>query len=255
MGNRVIYDSGLLKTARVCEIIRDGSWRWPLANSPELLSLKETTFSFTKPATQRKDKILWIPARSGLFSITSAWNQLREKRTLVPWRNLIWFHGRTPKHAFILWMAVKGKLNTQDRLHNPVPGILCLYCGNQLETHNHLFFNCLVTQQVWALTQQKGGFQVPSLPWENLVGWMSNNWRGNSLERKIKKLCLATTVYILWNERNRRFHDGSISRMEDIFQAIVVQIRQRISTYKSEDSVVNRAQQALWSFPDSIFGH
>ena len=42
MGERVIYDSGLQRHAKVATIIRNGEWRWPLANSNELLTLKES---------------------------------------------------------------------------------------------------------------------------------------------------------------------------------------------------------------------
>ena len=40
-GERVIYDSGLQRTARVRDIIHNGQWRWPVSNSPDLLTLKQ----------------------------------------------------------------------------------------------------------------------------------------------------------------------------------------------------------------------
>ena len=53
MGNRVIYDVGLPRTARVSAIVRENSWHWPIANSPELLILKETTISIPPPDSTR----------------------------------------------------------------------------------------------------------------------------------------------------------------------------------------------------------
>ena len=138
MGDRVIYDAGLPRTARVSAIVRDSRWHWPLANSPELITLKEATLGIPPPDSNRKDQIIWSPSSSKTY--TTAWNHLRESRSKVIWYNLIWFSGHLPKAAFFLWLAVKKKLGTQDRIHNQVPGILYLLYGSQLETHDHLFF-------------------------------------------------------------------------------------------------------------------
>ena len=43
MGNRVIYDSGLSKAAKVEAIVHGDMWQWPVANPTELLMLKEIT--------------------------------------------------------------------------------------------------------------------------------------------------------------------------------------------------------------------
>ena len=39
--DRIIYDSGLPRHARVSSIIRNGQWAWPVANSLDLLILKQ----------------------------------------------------------------------------------------------------------------------------------------------------------------------------------------------------------------------
>ena len=43
MGDRVIYDSGLSRNSRVADIINMDVWHWPVANSNDLLILKEQT--------------------------------------------------------------------------------------------------------------------------------------------------------------------------------------------------------------------
>ena len=83
MGNRVIYDSGLPRDATVKDIIQENLWHWPVANSPDLLTLKEVTQHFDPPSTHRRDQIIWTPSGSGLFTTSSAWEQLREKRNKV----------------------------------------------------------------------------------------------------------------------------------------------------------------------------
>ena len=149
---------------------------------------------------------------------------------------------------------MKKKLGTQDRLFNPHPGILCLLCSSQVETHNHLLFECPFSQVVWCKVQQKGNFHVPSLPWEDLVLWTSHRWKGHSFSSKVKKLSLAVVVYNLWRERNNRFHKNTTTRPEEIFTSITDQIRLKLSTYRRvEENVTNRTYQQRWNLPQVIF--
>ena len=145
LGNRVIYDSRLPRSTLVASIIQDNRWHWPLANSPELISLKEVAQNIPPPSSNSKDTVLWSPSHLGQYSTKSAWNTFRETRSIVSWSN-IWFPGKIPKASFILWLVVKKKLNTQDRLFNSIPNAECLLCNSQLETHDHLYFECPVSK-------------------------------------------------------------------------------------------------------------
>ena len=60
----------------------------------------------------------------------------------MSWAKEVWSTHNTPKHMFILWLATLGKLSTYDRLLflDVDPG--CRLCGDELETHDHLFFEC-----------------------------------------------------------------------------------------------------------------
>ena len=183
------------------------------------------------------------------------WNQIREAKSKVAWSSLVWFNGCVPKSAFFLWLAVKKKLGTQDRLRHIQSVASCLFCGLELETHNHIFFQCPFSKQVWRCVLQKANITAPSLPWDDLIKWMSSNWQGHSLTTKVKKLYLATTVYTLWRDRNERFHTNSVCRAEHIASNIIGQVRMKISTYTMlVDNPSNRLCQVVWSLPDSIFG-
>ena len=150
MGDRVIYDAGLARNANVAVIIHEHHWQWPVANSSDLLALKEETQALSFHPSGLQDSIFWLPSSSGLFSTSSAWEQLREYKNPVPWRHIVWFPGSIPKASFILWLAVKKKLGTQDRLHNLPPGARCLLCNSQQETHDHLFFDCSFSSHIWS---------------------------------------------------------------------------------------------------------
>ena len=162
--------------------------------------------------------------------------------------NLVWFQGRIPKAAFILWLAIKGKLGTQDRLFHIDPGIHCLLCGLVLESHDHLFFECTITAQIWEAVLHKGGIRIPTLPWNALWEWMASNWKGSSLHTKISKLCLAVSVYWIWKERNTRFHSSVSRRVDAIVHSIFEQVRLKGASYvRVKDTISNRLCQASWN--------
>ena len=162
--------------------------------------------------------------------------------------------GVYPEQLFFLWLAVKEKLGTHDRLFHPAPGVLCLFCGVCLETHAHLFFECPVTKQIWIRILHKGNFSTPDLPWQELVSWMAVHWHG-SFGSVIKKLCLAISVYHLWKERNARFHTNSTTSIEEVFCSIAEQVRMKLLTLRRvEDNPTNRRYQVIWNLSNKIFG-
>ena len=48
---RIIYDSGLPRYAKVSSIIRNDNWALPVANSPYLLTLKEAIMVTDNPSS------------------------------------------------------------------------------------------------------------------------------------------------------------------------------------------------------------
>ena len=43
----------------------------------------------------------------------------RPRANKLHWAKVVWINYATPKHAFILWLAMKEKLLTKDGLHDP----------------------------------------------------------------------------------------------------------------------------------------
>ena len=146
MGDRIIYDSGLRRDARVSSIIRNGSWAWPVANSPDLIVLKNSIPNQMTPHQECGDRVIWTLHPGGWFSVSSAWRAFNAHRPPVPWHPLVWFGDSLPRASFILWLAIRGRLGTHDRLFNLSPDACCLLCGNFQEDHNHLFFGCAVSK-------------------------------------------------------------------------------------------------------------
>jgi hypothetical protein len=88
------------------------------------------------------DKPIWTALRKGISVSLDTWEALRSKREQIEWWKLVWFPLAIPKQAFILWLVMKDRLVTGDRLLNwgYRGDVQCSFCINLLESRNHLFF-------------------------------------------------------------------------------------------------------------------
>ena len=167
---------------------------------------------------------------------------------------LVWFSKTIPKAAFILWLAIKNRLGTQDRLHIAFSDPKCLLYSTHMEIHRHLFFECNVTKLIWTSVLHKCHTTYPSMHWDDYISWLSGEWKAKSLMVTIRKLCLASTVYTIWAERNSRYHNNSIRDTSIIIASIFELNRLKLSTLsKVKDNALNRAIQQDWALLDTIF--
>nr|XP_043615637.1 uncharacterized protein LOC122587517 [Erigeron canadensis] len=99
------------------------------------------------------DKVMWLSNmnKKMSFSTEQTWMDLRTNWPNVVWKNVVWYSRFIPKHAFILWLAVQGKLMTQDRIARwqSKGGIQCALCKISADSHEHLSFQCEYARGVW----------------------------------------------------------------------------------------------------------
>ncbi|XP_060965356.1 uncharacterized protein LOC133034315 [Cannabis sativa] len=83
------------------------------------------------------------------FSIAAGYRMLAPSLTKSLWSKEVWARLTLPKHSFILWLAMHGRLKTKDRLFSM--GIQLgegPHCKEGKETAQHLFFECSVAEMV-----------------------------------------------------------------------------------------------------------
>ncbi|XP_057965321.1 uncharacterized protein LOC131155890 [Malania oleifera] len=128
----------------------------------------------------------------------------RNKGTRVPWFKEVWNSGKTPKHSFILWFDLKGKLLTNENLIGDDVDHLCELCRNDIETIDHLFFKCSFSSKVWGCIRGWLGLHRSMSTLKAAVKWLHKEAKGTDISSVGKRIGLTTTVYFLWHFRNRR---------------------------------------------------
>ena len=159
VSSREIRQFSLHQGAKVVDIIHGCQWIFP-ASSQNLQAIWNSISFLPKPSVQ--DVWVWGDTTNGSFTVVKAWRLLRHTRPTSTSMHLCWFKYRIPRHAFILWLAIKGRLRTMDRLHDQERPRICTLCSLEDETHEHLFFNCRFSHEVWAWITTKH-----KTPWPN----------------------------------------------------------------------------------------
>ena len=248
IGDDLIAESGLSKKAKVAQILRQRQWRWPWSRTPGFRLIKQTLRSFHVPDGNTQDSIVWKPDNKGKFSIASAWNSIRIRGELVEWHDLVWFKGRIPKASFCLWLAVRERLYTQDRWFTQDLDMKCLLCNNNEEDHQHLFFKCEWSKQLWNLIKTKCKIQAPDLNWQSMISWLSHDWKPQNLRTLSWRLSFALTVYSIWMERNSRLHNGSPLSVQTIKEKIIDMARMKMASLKGvRESSMNKEVALEWN--------
>ncbi|GJR14466.1 RNA-directed DNA polymerase, eukaryota, reverse transcriptase zinc-binding domain protein [Tanacetum coccineum] len=182
---RNIIRSGFSLSNTVSDLISNGSWRWPHD---------------------------WLSRFLNVFNIlvSDINNSLRLRADVIDWYHVVWFPHCIPRHAIHLWLVIKEKLKTQDRLRQWDVGpsidlnlLKCPLCDMVTDSHSHLFFECSFASQVWF--QVRVSTSMSSIPprFVDVLAFLIQS-KGSSVSNVISRLVLAAMTYCLWNERNSR---------------------------------------------------
>ncbi|XP_022003170.1 uncharacterized protein LOC110900593 [Helianthus annuus] len=202
--------------SKVAEAIHNGVWSWPeewRSVYPSFFQLQPLSLSSVK------DRVLWLSSEGKLvpFSSKKVWESIRIGDILAAWSKVVWSSFNIPKHAFICWLIFKRKLWTQDRIlqwNHRVTGSMnqmcCLLCYADLETHDHLFFQCNYSRSVWCSVRNKVGMNSVHESWDEISSWLVPRANSKAIYAVASKLLVAAAAYTIWTERNSRFFSNRL---------------------------------------------
>ncbi|CAL5444757.1 unnamed protein product [Camellia sinensis] len=112
----------------------------------------------------RADVLVWYLSKSGVYSVKSGYwvakSLITEESSSHPsssyqvpidfWKH-IWKVEVPPKIKHFWWRVCKNTLATKANLHNRhcSPSSICPICLSEVESMEHLLFDCAWTQSIW----------------------------------------------------------------------------------------------------------
>ncbi|GJW55296.1 thiamine thiazole synthase, chloroplastic-like protein [Tanacetum coccineum] len=118
-----------------------------------------------------------------------------------------------PRHATHLWLVMRRRLKTQDRLRPwdiggdvDLRSLRCPLCKIEQDSHNHLFFACNFSSKIWDVLVKKVDIPIVSHLWSDIMGWILPVARKNNAICMVGRLIIAASSYDTWKERNNRLH-------------------------------------------------
>ncbi|GJV38923.1 sodium/hydrogen exchanger 6 [Tanacetum coccineum] len=176
---RNIVRSDFSLSDTVSNLISNGSWRWPHDWSSIFLNV--VNILVPEINNDLDDEIVWRDVRGVFqrFSVVGAWDSLRLRVDVVDWYHVIWFLHYIPRHAIHMWLVIKEKLKTQDRLRQWDVGpsidlnlLKCPLCDMVPDSHSHLFFECLFASQVWFQVRALTGMSSVPLRFVDVLAFL-----------------------------------------------------------------------------------
>lgn len=188
----------------------------------------------------REDITKWKDLNGNLvdFSTKQVWDVFRLQNAEVRWNKVVWFSQCNLRYAFVLWMAIRGRLQTQDMLMkwNNNQNMNCPLCDLVNDSHNQLFFDCEFSKEIWDSLMDKLEERRMPFIWEDIIEYFSDRPCNNSIGSVMRRITLATTVYYIWKERNARLFRGEKHTKVVVLKNVVENIKLQMLSLKTKKS-------------------
>ncbi|XP_056857302.1 uncharacterized protein LOC130506635 [Raphanus sativus] len=233
-------------TATLAELWDNGGWILPNARSDRQLEV--ITYLSTRSLNDYKDEIEWWPGnqRQMSYKTGALYDLLRPPAPAVAWHKEVWFSGGIPKHMFLVWLMVRNRCPTRDRILSW--GLLtdsrCLLCNAADESIAHCFFDCNFAWEIWKPIATKCNF-TSLRQWSVLLAQLKGH-PSNRVQKTLLLLCWQATLYTLWTERNNRLHNSRFTSSQGLIAQIKLTVKNRISSLRIERPKFSSALLQLW---------
>ncbi|GJT14854.1 RNA-directed DNA polymerase, eukaryota, reverse transcriptase zinc-binding domain protein [Tanacetum coccineum] len=208
---REVHLAGFNDQSKLCDVIDANRWKWSAEWFENHSFLKDVP---VPTLTDELDCLIWVTNQGKMvnFKTSQVWKDVKRMGVKVYWEKLVWFSQCISRHAFILWLAIKEKLITQDKLIKwyPQKTVSCQLCKKEPYSHGHLFFQCHYAADIWMRVKNRARIRSNASNWKEIIKDMNDYKNHNHIWNILGKLCLAATVYFVWQEKNCRLFNNEI---------------------------------------------
>ncbi|GJX43024.1 reverse transcriptase domain, reverse transcriptase zinc-binding domain protein [Tanacetum coccineum] len=190
---KAINTGGFNMQEKVVDIVHENAWVWPnlwYSHFPILSSIQVPNLF------NNQEDGIYLKLQDGSlknYYVREIWNDIRGHGTDVAWHSFVWSNYGIPRHVIHVWLVMRRRLKTQDRLRKWDVGndvdlnlLRCPLCKLQPDSHEHLFFECSYSSNVWKKT--------------------------NMFTCIVGRLIVAAMSYYVWQEQLTRVHGNETQK-------------------------------------------
>jgi hypothetical protein len=200
----------------VAQVLHNWQWVCDIVNHSSLIGLQQYLQLWDALSgvvlNQEEDRHVWVHSSSGEFSKSCYSTFFMGAISFQPWK-WVWKSWAPPKCKFFVWLAIRNKCWTADRLQRkglPHP-VVCPLCDQEQETILHLLCPCSFARQFWHIifSSLRMGHLTPAREAGSFVDWWDKVQRGvpKQIRKGIHSLIILG-AWCLWLHRNKAVFDG-----------------------------------------------
>ncbi|XP_074266782.1 uncharacterized protein LOC141590068 [Silene latifolia] len=151
-----------------------------------------------------------------------AYDLFREHGDCFPLARTLGDSMNFPKHVVISLLALQNKLSTVDNICARGLYLVnrCALCECNAECRSHLFFTCPFSSEIWLFISQWLHIGAPNVL-SRIARWFQRCNRGKSLLKRQRRCAFLCSLYLIWQERNKRVFEGKSSSPFTLIRKIV----------------------------------
>lgn len=156
----------------------------------------------------------------------------------MPWAKLMCQTRVPPKYLFISWLLMQERLATCAYMQRigVVVDQLCCFCGEVMETEDHLFFQCIFSAGIWEAVMEWCGLRREAVSWSAEKRVLLSHCTNNNCHQRLYRCVLVVMIYHIWRARNHRRLQGKVVQIAEV----VHQCKVVIALCGRKDSKVGR---------------
>ncbi|GKC17182.1 homeodomain-like protein [Tanacetum coccineum] len=188
------------------------------------------------------------------FSVRNVWEVIRPRGAEVGWFRIVWFPHCVPRQAFHLWLAMRKKTQDKPRpwdvgLDVDLNRIRYSFCDLEPDSHDHLFFECSFSSQVWNYVRHLADMDLIHPIFQYIVAHLQPMSNKRTVKSILGRLIFAASSYFIWIEHNNSLFKKIRRPPEEIRDLIMVTVHLKLMSFrfKNKDNVSRLL--ARWKMP------
>jgi hypothetical protein len=168
-----------------------------------------------------EDELIWMFSSNGTYNSQSLYRVINFRGITPVHVPRTWSLHIPPRVQSFLWLLFNNKVliffPTRDNLgkRQQVNDVTCLFC-NEVESSQHLFFDCVVARRMWCETSIIVGRQIGKSFDEIGVCWLSEK------RFTVVNMLSSAALWALWKLRNDFcFQNGRWKSMQQLLMRVV----------------------------------